>query len=131
MPSRGALLLATFAALAGAAGVVAAAAGAHATPDLLMTTAANFLLFHAGALLGTSALARTLPGRAPFVLAAGTLMAVSVTLFSGELIVRAETGMRLLPLVAPIGGGGLILSWVGLAGAVMATAFKKPVSPST
>ncbi len=105
-------LIVVFAGIAGACGVAAAAAASHgaAGPDL--SIAAPFLMVHAAALLAL-ALSATAP-RAGY-LGAATLMAIGLTLFAGDLAVRAFGGPRLFPMAAPTGGTLLILSWVAVA----------------
>ncbi len=98
--------LLTLAGLAGAAGVALAASGSHGDSALL-TTAANFLLFHAPVLLGLSLLrANRLAGFAGYVLA------LALALFAGDLAVRGLAGHTLFPFAAPLGGIGLIAGWL-------------------
>ena len=101
--------------LMGAAGVVLAAAGAHAAPGARLDTAAQMLLFHALAVVGASALSES--GRlwrgAALVAIAGWL--IGGTLFSSDIAIRAFLGHRLFPMAAPTGGTLLILSWLVFA----------------
>jgi uncharacterized membrane protein YgdD (TMEM256/DUF423 family) len=98
--------LLTLAGLAGAAGVALAAAGSHVDSGLL-TTAANFLLFHAPVLLGLSLL------KANRVAAvAGYVLVVALALFAGDLVMRGLVGHSLFPFAAPLGGVALIVGWV-------------------
>lgn len=106
-------ILAVFAGLFGASGVAAAAAAAHIANDASLHTAADFLLFHAAALLALVAAERGQPHRG--VLAAGTLIAAGTVLFSGDLAMRVLAGVRLLPLAAPTGGLLLIAGWLTAA----------------
>ncbi len=105
--------LAFVAGLFGAAGVGAAAAAAHIVGDASLHTAADFLLFHAAALIGLVAAARGRPHAG--LLAAGTLIALGTTLFSGDLALRVLAGLRLVPMAAPTGGVLLIAGWLVLA----------------
>jgi uncharacterized membrane protein YgdD (TMEM256/DUF423 family) len=107
------MVLSTLAGLFGAAGVGAAAAAAHINGDATLRTAADFFLFHGAALLAIIALARSTPQRG--ILAAGSLIALGTVLFSGDLAVRALTGLRLLPMAAPTGGMLLIAGWITAA----------------
>lgn len=95
--------------LAGAAGVALSAYAAHAGGGNL-GTAAQFLLFHAPALLAIG-----LAARSPVMLIAGFALALGVTLFAGDLAMRALAGHRLFPMAAPAGGSLLIVSWLGIA----------------
>jgi len=101
--------LLALAGLCGAAGVALAAAGQHGSNSEL-SIAANFLLFHAPALIGLSLLPR---GRA-LAAAAGALI-VGLLLFCGDLVALAYFGHSPFPLAAPIGGLLLILGWLLVA----------------
>ncbi len=105
MNSRPLLLIAG---LCGAAGVALAARGTHAAEGDVMV-AANFLLLHAGVLLGISLLTSRLSQIAGYVLF------VALVLFAGDLVLRGEYGRSLFPLAAPAGGIGLIAGWLLLA----------------
>jgi uncharacterized membrane protein YgdD (TMEM256/DUF423 family) len=104
------MILAVLAGLFGAAGVGAAAAAAHITGGATLHTAADFLLFHAAALLGIVALVRAMPHRG--LLVAGSLIGLGTVLFSGDLALRALAGVRLIPMAAPTGGMALIAGWI-------------------
>lgn len=97
--------------LLGAAGVVLAASGAHRVADPSLTTAALFLLIHAGAAIGLSALSGGSPVPTGLLVSA-SLMLVAVGLFSGDVSARVLIGDRLFPFAAPLGGSLLILSWI-------------------
>ncbi|GEP06389.1 DUF423 domain-containing protein [Methylobacterium oxalidis] len=99
--------------LAGLLGVAASAAAAHRpTEGDSLRVAAQFLLFHAPALLGLAALARTGLVRAlPARLAALTLI-LGLALFCGDLALRALSGTPLFPMAAPSGGVLLMLGWL-------------------
>lgn len=125
---EGALPLTIFLVLAGlmgAAGIMLAAAGAHAAPGAGLDSAAYMLLFHAAAMIGAAALMQNSlvwRGAAFAVLAAWVVGAV---LFSGDIALRAFAGHRLFPMAAPSGGIILILGWLGFVvaaiGAVLRT----------
>ncbi len=107
--------LAAAAALMGAGGVMMAAASTHAGGGELGRTASEFLMLHAGALLGVSAAARsTTPRRAQRLLVAGGALALGVILFAADLWARGFLGTKLFPLAAPTGGSLTILSWLAL-----------------
>ena len=108
--------LAALAAAMGAGGVVLAAASAHAGGGDLGKTASEFLLWHAAALIGVSAAARTAtPRRARGLLIAGAAMALGALLFAADVAKLGFLGARLFPFAAPIGGSLTILSWLALA----------------
>ena len=94
----------------GAAGVALAAVGAHRSSDPNIVTAAHFLLFHAPALIALCAVARVTGTRSPLI--AASLIALGAFLFSGELALKALTGMAPVPLAAPTGGLLMILGWL-------------------
>ena len=76
---RHALVLATIAALLGAAGVVLAALSTHAEGGELGRTAAQFLILHAGVLVGVTAHARVTDRRtARALLGAGAALALGI-----------------------------------------------------
>ncbi len=102
--------LAVLAGLFGAAGVGLAAAGAHVSGGSTVTTAANFLLFHAAALVGFCGLATSRRSRG--VLLAASIVALGTMLFSGELALHTLAGVDLLQSAAPIGGTLMILGWL-------------------
>ena len=107
------MILAALAGVFGAAGVATAAAAAHIANDTSLHTAADFLLFHAAALLAIVAMMR---GRAHGgLLAAGSLIAAGTVLFCGDLAIRVLAGLRLLPMAAPTGGVLLIAGWLTAA----------------
>ena len=114
--SNGILRLATMlAGLMGAAGVILAAAAAHAGDAARLGPASNMLLFHAPAVIAAALLTghgiaqRQLGLTATFGLIAGA------ALFSGDLVIRHYSGHALFPMAAPTGGTLLILSWLVLA----------------
>ena len=108
-------ILLALAGLAGALGVALSAAAAHIAGATSLATAAQFLLFHAPALLGLALLAGS--GRAHPVPArtAGFALAFGLALFSGDLSVRALLQQPLFPMAAPSGGIVLILGWILVA----------------
>lgn len=108
--------LAAAAALMGAGGVMLAAAATHAGGGDLGKTASQFLMLHAGALLGVSAAARSAtPRRARRLLLAGGGLALGVILFAADLCARGFLSAKLFPFAAPTGGSLTILSWLALA----------------
>ena len=104
------------AALLGAAGVAAAAAAAHIGNDPLLSPLALIALTHAAALIGLTSAATT-----RFTRIATAVIAAGAVIFCGELGFHYLTGSAALTPIAPIGGGALILGWLGLAvGALVA-----------
>lgn len=117
-PNRFLILACVF----GAVGVALAAIGAHAFADILVgkaavrfDTALRMHLIHAPALLALAAAADL--GRPRWWLAACSLMATGVLVFSCGLYLAAlGVSTALLPIV-PAGGSALILSWLVAAAA--------------
>jgi len=110
------LALVAVAGLLGAARVGAAAAAAHGPGGENLQTAANFLLLHASIVAALGVGART--PRTGF-LVAGTILAVGVVIFSGDLALRATTGAKLFDGAAPLGGLIMIAGWLALAVAAL------------
>lgn len=107
--------LLVLASLMGAAGVVLAAAAAHAAPGAGLDSAAYLLLFHAVAVLGAAALFQQGLLWPPAALAAMAGYVLGAALFAGDVSMRAFAGHRLFPMAAPTGGTILIVSWLVLA----------------
>jgi len=107
--------LAALAGLLGATGVGLAAVAAHQPGEATLKTAADFLLFHAAALLAITSTMRGDPHRG--LLAAGSLIGFGSILFCGDLAIRALAGIRLFPMAAPAGGLLLIAGWLVCAAA--------------
>jgi uncharacterized membrane protein YgdD (TMEM256/DUF423 family) len=102
------------AALAGLLGVGLSAAAAHIAGGSL-GTAAQFLLFHAPALLAIAALVSVGALHPLLAQIAGYALVVGLALFCGDLSRRAFSGVVLFPMAAPAGGIVLMTGWV-LAG---------------
>lgn len=107
--------LIVLAALSGLLGVGLSAAAAHVAGGNL-ATAAQFLLFHAPALLALAALIATGALHSALAQAAGFALVLGLILFCGDLSRRAFSGAALFPMAAPSGGIFLMIGWV-LAGA--------------
>lgn len=99
-------------ALAGLLGVAASAAAAHLSGADSLKTAAQFLLFHAPAILGLVALAATGTTHRPTTRLAAAALVVGLALFSGDLALRALHGTPLFPMAAPTGGFALMAGWL-------------------
>ena len=115
-------LLLALAGVMGAAGVILAAIGAHGTPGAGLDNAAHMLLFHAVAVLGVVALLDGARLWRPAAILALAGFVLGSALFAGDVALRAFAGHRLFPMAAPTGGSILILAWVALAIAALATA---------
>jgi uncharacterized membrane protein YgdD (TMEM256/DUF423 family) len=113
--TRPPFILASVAALLGAAGVGLAAAGVHASGGELAERGAMFLLLHAAAGLAIAAHARIEGDKARALVIVGFVIEAAPALFSGELAMRAFTGERLFPFAAPVGGTTMLLAWIVLA----------------
>jgi len=114
-------LLMVLSAVAGAAGVLLGAFGAHAlrsrlTPDLMEVwqTAVQYHLWHALALMGVGLLLFEQPG-SRWIAASGWAFLTGVIIFSGSLYLLSLTGVRWLGAITPLGGLSLIAGWVLLA----------------
>jgi uncharacterized membrane protein YgdD (TMEM256/DUF423 family) len=108
-------VLIALAALMGASGVVLAALSAHGADASRLVPASSMLLFHAAAVLGTTALAERGPVHATFALVAACGFVAGAALFAGDLTLRQFAGHALFPSAAPTGGVLLIASWLTLA----------------
>ncbi|HEY1782483.1 MAG TPA: DUF423 domain-containing protein [Roseiarcus sp.] len=113
--TRAPLILASVAALMGAAGVALAAAGVHANGGELAERGALFLILHACAALAIAAHARIGGASARALLIVGFIMEAGAIMFSAELAIHVFTGARAFAFAAPIGGTTMILAWVALA----------------
>jgi len=101
--------------LMGACGVVLAAQSAHGADASRLVPASSMLLFHAAAVLGTTALAVRGPIHAAFALVPAWGFVAGAALFAGDLALRQFVGHALFPSAAPTGGTLLIASWLALA----------------
>ena len=119
-------VLILLAGLMGAAGIVLAAAGAHAATQAGLQSAAYILLFHAAAVLGGTALAQRDVLWRPLMLAVLIGWIIGAALFSGDIALRAFAGHRLFAFAAPAGGSILIVAWLGVAVAAAIALFQSP-----
>jgi uncharacterized membrane protein YgdD (TMEM256/DUF423 family) len=103
-------LLVPCAGLIGAGGVAAAAAASHGGADSNLGSVAMIFLAHGPALLAVG-----LHGRSRWLVVAGLVLAVGTGLFGADLVVRDLFERSLFPGAAPIGGGAMILGWLGIA----------------
>lgn len=102
-------ILIVVAGLLGAIGVATAAAASHQDDVRNISAISTMSLAHAPAILAIS-----LAGRGRAFLVAGVVMALGCAVFVADLASRQWLGNPLFPGAAPIGGGGLILSWLGV-----------------
>lgn len=112
-------ILLVLAGLMGAAGIMLAAAGAHAAPGAGLESAASMLLFHAVAVVGGAALVQQGMLWRPLAFVVLAAWVVGAVLFSGDIALRTFAGHRLFPMAAPTGGIILILGWLGFAAAAI------------
>jgi uncharacterized membrane protein YgdD (TMEM256/DUF423 family) len=108
-------ILIILAGIMGADGVILAALSAHAADAARLGAASSMLLFHAGAVLSTAALAERGIVHGKIGIAAAFGFVVAAALFAGDLTLRQFAGHSLFPLAAPTGGTLLITSWLALA----------------
>lgn len=110
-------LIVLLAGLMGAAGVAAAAAGAHMNADPNLTTAAYFLMLGAAGAIAVVALAAARGPRFGIADAGAGLVMLGALLFGSALALRALWNIVIFPMAAPTGGTMLIVGWVvvGLA----------------
>jgi uncharacterized membrane protein YgdD (TMEM256/DUF423 family) len=112
--------LAALACLAGLLGVALSAAAAHIPGADSLKTAAQFLLFHAPAILALVGFGAASLARAGLARVAAGLLILGLILFCGDLAVRTWLQHPLFPMAAPIGGFALMGGWlVGILGALV------------
>ncbi len=109
--SLAARVLIALASLSGLLGVGLSAAAAHVTGGNL-TTAAQFLLFHAPAQLALEALIAVGAVSPMLGQIAGYVLVLGLALFCGDLSRRAFSGVALFPRAAPAGGIVLMIGWL-------------------
>lgn len=103
--------------LIGALGVAAAAASSHGEAARNLGAMSTIFLTHGPALLAIG-----LAGRGRVLLGAATALASGTALFSGDLAARQWFGHSLFPGAAPLGGGLMILAWLGIAASALTRA---------
>ncbi|MCJ2039923.1 DUF423 domain-containing protein [Methylobacterium sp. J-059] len=103
--------LVALACLAGGLGVAASAAAAHIPGADSLKTAAQFLLFHAPAILALAGLGAAGLTHAIATRIAAWALVLGLALFSGDLALRALAGQPLFPMAAPSGGILLMAGW--------------------
>lgn len=113
-------LLLALGALAGLLGVAFSAMATHMTGSGTLEVSASFLLFHAAALVGVSALILGGHVGRKAALLAGYAIVAGLVLFSGDLASRALAGRAMFPNAAPTGGVLLMLGWLLLGVAAFA-----------
>lgn len=96
--------------LLGAAGVALSAYAAHAGGGNV-TTAAQFLLFHAPLFVALG-----LAGNTGRIRTGGTgVLGLGLVLFCSDLLMRHFADTRLFPMAAPVGGIAMIIGWLLVA----------------
>ena len=112
--------LVALACLAGLLGVALSAAAAHIPGADSLKTAAQFLRFHAPAILTLAGFGAAGLVRAGLARVAAALLVLGLILFCGDLAVRTWLQHPLFPMAAPTGGFALMGGWlVGLLGALV------------
>jgi len=101
--------------LFGASGVAASAVATHLAGGASLTTAAQFLLFHAAALIALSAISQHMGRGRVSLLAGASAIALGTLLFSGDLALRTLMEIKLLWGTAPVGGMLMIAGWLMVA----------------
>jgi uncharacterized membrane protein YgdD (TMEM256/DUF423 family) len=112
--------LAALGCVAGLLGVALSAAAAHIPGADSLKTAAQFLLFHAPAILALAGFGAAGLVRSGLARAGAALLVVGLILFCGDLAVRTWLQHPLFPMAAPTGGFALMGGWlVGILGALV------------
>jgi uncharacterized membrane protein YgdD (TMEM256/DUF423 family) len=123
LPDR---IIAALACVAGLLGVAASAAAAHIAGADSLKTAAQFLLFHAPAILAVVGFSATGLVRPIFGRCAAVLLLVGLGLFCGDLALRVLAGHPLFPMAAPSGGFALMAGWLA-AGIALLVPHRHPL----
>ncbi|KRB01597.1 hypothetical protein ASD83_01200 [Devosia sp. Root685] len=103
-------VLVGFAGLLGAIGVATAAMASHGEDVRNLAAISAMALAHAPVLLVLG-----LVGRGRGLSLAGLVLAAGCAIFVGDLAMRHWFGTALFPGAAPMGGGGMIVGWLGVA----------------
>ncbi len=103
-------LLLIVAGLVGGVGVAAAAAASHSTESRNLVAIAAICLSHGPALLALG-----LHGRSRALGVAAAMLAGGTALFVADLAMREWVDGGLFAGAAPIGGGAMVLGWMGVA----------------
>ncbi len=114
-------ILIALAGVMGAAGIMLTAAGAHSKPGVGLDSAGYLLLIHAVAVVAGVAAARQGLILRPVGMAAIWAFVVGASLFAADVAARAYLGSRLFPFAAPAGGMIMILAWIALILAALAS----------
>lgn len=99
--------------LSGLTGVALLAAAAHLDTTGLLEKAGEMLLFHAPVLFAMGLLSQV--RKAPLLGAALLLLVIGLSLFCGDMVMRAEAGHHLFSMAAPSGGIAIMVSWLVFA----------------
>lgn len=101
--------------LYGAAGVGASAVAAHLAGGAALTTAAQFLLFGAVALVAAVGVSVNMTRGRISLLVGASAIGLGTLLFSGDLVLRTLMEVKLLWGTAPTGGTLMIAGWLMIA----------------
>lgn len=91
-----------------------AAVAAHVKGGPTLTTAADFLMIHAGLVVGLAALSGSVARPRGWLFVA-TMVLVAAFFFSADLTLATLAERRLFPMAAPVGGTLLIICWLGIS----------------
>jgi uncharacterized membrane protein YgdD (TMEM256/DUF423 family) len=101
----------------GALGVATAAMASHGEEVRNLAAISSMALAHAPVLLIIG-----LVGRGRVLTGAGLILAAGCVIFVADLAMRQWTASPLFLGAAPIGGGGMILGWLGIVSAAVSKA---------
>lgn len=107
-------VLVVAAGLLGAVGVATAAMASHGEGVRNLAAISAMALAHAPVLLALG-----LAGRSKPLSVAGLVVAAGCAIFVADLAMRHWLNLPLFPGAAPIGGGSMILGWLGVAASGM------------
>lgn len=102
--------LVALAGVIGAIGVASAAMASHGEDPRNLAAISAICLAHGPALLALG-----LAGRGRYLFGAAWLLSIGTVVFVADLAVRQSLGQGLFPGAAPLGGGAMILGWIGIA----------------
>lgn len=105
-------LILIVAGLVGAVGVASAAAASHSADTRNLMAIAAICLAHGPALLALG-----LQARGRILEWSGTVLALGTIVFVADLAMREWAGGGLFTGAAPLGGGAMIIGWIGIAAA--------------
>jgi uncharacterized membrane protein YgdD (TMEM256/DUF423 family) len=107
--------------LMGGGGVALWAMAAHRPGAASLVTAAQFLLFHACAVMGITVCRKQRIVQYLLAILAVSALILGTILFAGDIVMRSIAQAPLFTAAAPIGGSLTILGWLMLALAAVMT----------